>query len=353
MDIHNNEIYKYKKNNEDSSKPLNNDEINKLKNYFTLHSPTSCPCVNLYSRKNYDLFVNGKIFEPNTDNTDDLYYLGVYYRDVEKNYDLMKKYYFMATEKGNFYAMNNLGLYYENTEVNYDLMKKYYLLAIEKKCAVAMYNLGEYYQCVEINYDLMKKYFLMGIIKGHYCSMRGLYSYYIYNEPNYRDLQNYFNAIIKGNFIITETIFNRDKYIIKYGAINIYCSNIDNIINNKNINNKDINHYINNNIGNFRFCLSKIVDHINSRILYKSCESCELKNINHFINYINKLRYHSKNKQEYKKCTNEIFEKCVSQTFMEYLDLYYYEYLKKIFAPGGKGYIKTKNHFESITKQTT
>jgi hypothetical protein len=63
--------------------------------------------------------------------------------------------------------------------------------------------------------------------------------------------------------------------------------------------------------------------------------------------------YCIKNKQEYIKIINKIFARCASQIFMEYLDFYYYEYLKKIFAPGGEGYIKTKKHFELIAKQTT
>jgi TPR repeat protein len=405
MDVQNNKTCQYERFDKvkDSNKPLNNNEIYELKRIFKLKCFESF--IDSYSRKNYNLFIKNIIFEPNINNTDDLYYLGVYYQYIKKDYDLMEKYFLMATEKGNFYAANQLGIYYTNIE-NYDLMKKYYLQAIEKGDTWAMKTLGLYYRCKEKNYNLMEKYYLMAIEKGDYHAMNqlGLYyqnvgnydlmkkyylqaiekgdiltmvrlgqyykfkeknndlmkkyylmaiskennsaifmldQFYEHNVPNGKDLQNYFNAIIKGNFRIKDSlIFRCNKYIRKYGAINMFCLNIDNI---------DIN------IENFRFCLSKIVHYIKYRKSYKLCESCESKNVKHFVRYINKLYYGSKNilkyKLEYKKCTNEILMINASQIFMEYLDLHYYEYLKKIFASGGDGYTKTKNHFELITKQ--
>jgi hypothetical protein len=278
MDIQINGVSQNKKYEDfDLNKPLNNDEIDELKHFSNLH------CLNpisTYSRKNYDLFINNVIFEPNVNNKDyveDLYYLGTYYQFSLKKYDLMKKYYLMAIEKG-------------------------YLLA--------MCNMESYYEC---------------------------------NLPNDEDLQNYFNSLIRGNYSIKCFSFkykfsapNTNKFIEENGTIDLFCIEIDN-------NNLKIR--------NFKFCLSKIVNYIISRKSYKLCETCGLKNIKHFVKYINKLLYCIKNKQEYKKYTNEIFIIYTSQIFMEYLDLYYYEYLKKIFAPGGKGYIKTKKHFELITNQ--
>jgi hypothetical protein len=407
MNIQNNNICQPKKCNEieigDQNNPLSDGEINELKEVFKNKCYNSF--IDTYSRKNYDLFINNKIFEPNANDINsinDLYYLGVYYQFIYVNYDLMKKYYLRAIETGNSDSIYNLGFYYGNIEFNYDLMKKYYLQAIEKENSNAMVhlgfyyyvaeqnydlakkyylqatnkenidamrNLGCYYRYVEKNYDLAEKYYLQSINKGNIDAMNDLGSYYlcvekncdlakkyylmaiekggcgaIYyldtyytnNMPNNRDLQNYFCALIKNNIISYSCIFNINKYIEENITINLFCLNI----NNNNLN-----------VKNFEFCLLRIINYINSRKSYNLCESCELKNIKHFTRCINELRYYSKNKPEYKKCTNKTFKNKTPQIFMEYLDLRYYEHLKKIFAPGGKGYIKTKNHFELITKQ--
>jgi len=182
-------------------------------------------------------------------------------------------------------------------------------------------------------YDLTKKYMLMAIDKGSKESMKYLENYYIYYYPNNEDLQNYFCAFIKGGNIIGSSRLFNDKHNSDNMVIDLYCLNINNV---------------NLNIENFEFCLFKIVSYIN---FLTFCESHELKNIKHFLEYISKLLYFNKNKREYKKCAKEIFAQYTSQIFMEHLDLYYYEHLKKIFAPGGEGYIKTKKHFELITKQ--
>jgi hypothetical protein len=374
MSIQNNETCQSKKYSKinDLNKPLNNEEIDELNQFF------KCKCldsfIDSYSRKIYDLFIKNIMFEPNINSANDLYYLGVYYQYIKryydlmekyflmaiekgncnamnclgmyyeyegKNYDLMKKYYLMAIERGNSEAMNDLGSYYGYVEKNYNLMKKYYLQAIDKENSSSMYYLGYYYQYIEENYDLMKKYYLMAINEKNISAKNLLEYYYINNLPNDEDLQNYFNSLIRGSieFKRAGIIFD-NIYIDDNRMINIFCLGIDNI---------------NLNVRNFEYCLLKIIDYINCCDLCRSfelCEHCEIKNINHFIRYINKLQYCIKNKQEYKKCANKIFEQYASQIFMEYLDLYYYEYLKKIFAPGGKGYIKTKKHFELITKQT-
>jgi hypothetical protein len=200
--------------------------------------------------------------------------------------------------------------------------------------------------------------------------MMSIDEYYYHRIPNNGDLQKYLNSLIMGEIPINYTIFfKKDKLIEKNGMIDIFCLGINIFFNNdwfiegsrlatKEFHYYDVN-YTNINIENFKFCLFGIIYYFNSR-KSKFCETCESKNVLHFINHINKLRYCDKNKlecmkdakQKYKECTNETFKKYASQIFMEYLDFYYYEYLKKIFAPGGKGYIKTKNHFESIAKQT-
>ena len=407
MNTQNNKIYQLGYNKvDDHNKYLNEEEIDELKEFFENECFNSF--IDTHSRKIYDLFINNAIFEPNPNNTDynDLYYLGVYYQFISVDYDLMKKYYLQAIKKGNVASIDNLGKYYQFTEEKYslakifylkaiekgssdamndlgwcyefhekkyDLMKKYYLQAIEKGNEKVMCELGYYYGHVEKNYDLMKKYYLMAIEKGNTDAMHRLDLYYIARGTNYdlmkknyvqaigrknkyvtdstetyckknllniEDLQNYFNSSIRGNIIIKHYSIFYETYIEENKMIDMFCYNIDNV---------------NLNIENFKFCLFKIINCINYRKLYKFCESrgsCELKNIGHFAKYINKLLYR-KNKPEYKKYTNKIFNKRTSQIFMEYLDSHYYEHLKKIFSPGGKGYIKTKNHFELITKQPT
>jgi TPR repeat protein len=276
-------------------------------------------------------------------NSDAMYDLGYYYQQVEEKYDLMKKYYLQAIDKGNSNSMHNLGEYYQYVEKKYDLMKKYYLQAIDKKNYNAMHNLGYYYQHIKKNYGLMKKYYFMAIYEGRADTMGILENHCILLSKLLRDkdilsnkdLQNYFCALIKKNNIISSSHIFNDKYIKEYRIIDTLCFGIDN-------NNLSVK--------NFKFCFVKILDYINHCELCKLCKPCKLKKIKHFVKYINKLRY-SKNKPEYKKYTNETFKNKASQIFMEYLDLYYYEYLKKIFAPGGKGYTKTKEHFELIAKQ--
>jgi hypothetical protein len=135
----------------------------------------------------------------------------------------------------------------------------------------------------------------------------------------------------------------------KYQTIDIFC----NIIN-------DTDH-INLNIDDFDICIHKIIDYI-----FASNKQHKLKNIiNKFMRYACKLYYsHNKNKKEgqmenknelrkeYRIHIKKILSSNVknSQLFMEYLDHYYYEYLDEKFAPfpSGKGYIKTKKHFESM-----
>lgn len=166
----------------------------------------------------------------------------------------------------------------------------------------------------------MKKYYLMAINKGNYNALNNLDIYYESNLSSDEDLQNYFNSFVGGIFKYKIKYFSifGNRYVEEYRIINIFCLGINNI-------------YLN--IEDFKFCLYKIVNYINSRGL---CESCGLKNMKHFVKYINKLRYCIKNKLEFKKCTNKIFAQYASQIFMEYLDLYYHKYLKKISSPKGK-----------------
>jgi TPR repeat protein len=203
-----------------NSNILNDTEIDKLKIIFKNKCNDSF--INNFSRKIYNLFVNGITFEPgdgsNGENNDESYYLGVYYNFIKINYDLMKKYYLMAIDKGrkvtdeatSAEAMNNLGMYYRCTEYDYDLTEKYYLMAIEKGCIEAMNNLGTFYKHIVKNYALAKKYYLMAFDKGNVTAMYELGNYYQFNERN-NDLAKkfYIQAIDKGN---TEAMFKLGYY---------------------------------------------------------------------------------------------------------------------------------------------
>ena len=58
----------------------------------------------------------------------------------------------MASDKGDSNSMFNLGKYYRNVKKNYQNTVKYYLMAVEKGHVDAMYGLGNYYRDVEKDY---------------------------------------------------------------------------------------------------------------------------------------------------------------------------------------------------------
>jgi TPR repeat protein len=319
-----------------------------------------------------------------------------------KNYDLAKKYYLGAIDKGSVNAMDNLGNYYEFTEKNYDLAKKYYKMAADKEDVFAMFWLGFYYYSIEKNddlttkyfsmaadngdhyamcylavyyqrkkkYDLTEKYYLMAISKGNKgrSAAYSLGRYYINNKLYDKNLQNYLFAIIKGNIRFKYIgMFNNNNVndIWYYKIIDLFCS-----IFKKN--------YINNlHLEDFNFCLLKIVNCIHNNLYNRESEcyklKTELKNIKYFAEYVGVIYYYHNGKTENKNDKNnkndindksdkndktenkkkrEIIKKIIknngSQLLIEYLDLCYFRYLEKIYMPGGKEYIKTKNHFELI-----
>ena len=104
---------------------------------------------------------------------EEMFKLGYYYEKTwnpkicDFNYNLMKEHYLIAIINNNSDAMYRLGLYYKNIYYNYDLMKKYYLMSINNGNINTMYKLGLYYEKEEINYELMKKYYLMAIKEGN------------------------------------------------------------------------------------------------------------------------------------------------------------------------------------------
>jgi hypothetical protein len=371
---------------------LNNKEIDDLKELFKNRFNNSF--IDNYSRKYYNLFFRGAVFEPDncSNNSDDLYYLGVYHQYCHHNclifnciistYQLSLKYYSLAVEKGNSNAMYNLAIIYyipcgndgdnnngdnngdnnngDNNvakkyllmaaskgnvramallgniyeiEKDYFLMEKYYIMATDKGDADAMYYLGHYYLTKENNQYLTDKYFLMAMENGCVCAV-----WYIGEHLDiYSDYtQNYFTAIIKSNIrfntirlFVREITENKDDMVIDLFCCAFKKNNIK---------------YLS--IENFNFCVYKIISYVSSYREYT------LTHIKYFMKYI-LILYHSAKQKDKKRrdCIKNIFRNNYPQIFMEYLDLHYYKYLEKVYTPGGKGYIKTKNHFELIAKQ--
>ena len=183
--------------------------------------------------KIYHLFLNKKIFDPLS--SIELFYLGVYYFEIEKDYDQMKKYYLMAINKGDSNSMYNLGCYYRDVEKDYDQMKKYYLMAINKGDSNAMNNLAWYYQNVEKDYSQMKKYYLMAIDKGNSNSMNNLAWYYQNVEKDYDQMKKYYlMAIDKGN---TKAM---DKLLNFYSKQELFFDKMKLVFKHKNLVNKQV-----------------------------------------------------------------------------------------------------------------
>jgi TPR repeat protein len=322
---------------------LDNTEKNEL---ITIFKNKCCnSIIDNFSRKIYNLFINNIVYESEDEPTNNggNYYLGVYYHFINVNYEFAKKHYLMAIEKGNTNAMINLGCYYDDVEKKYYLVKKYLLMAIDKGNIYAMFILGYYYEnngdMLGIDYELMKKYYLMAIEKGYECAMKRLRCYYMHVSPNNDDLQNYLFAIIKGNIRFRNVQLHdyaqlTDILLIILGKVNT----ID---------------YINLDIDDFSFCILVIINYI-----YTVDNKQKLVIIiDKFMKCVCKIYYsHSKKEyqKKYQKCIKQIFnsDKHNSQLFMEYLDYYYYKYLDEKYAPNGKGYNKTKKHFELTVAKT-
>jgi TPR repeat protein len=179
---------------------LNENEIKELKDLFKVEYFESP--INKFSKKIYNLFVNGIPYDP-TD-SDDLYYMGVYYQYIRKNYDLAIKYYFLASDNGDTNATNNLGVWYQyfNGKSDDNLAEKYYIMAVNKENTTAMYNLGFFYYNKK-KYDLMKKYLLMAIERGFSDAMYCLGRYYEQIEKNNDLAKKYYSMIYDSSCIET------------------------------------------------------------------------------------------------------------------------------------------------------
>jgi tetratricopeptide (TPR) repeat protein len=392
----------------DNKDILNDKEKGELECIFKYKCGCYGSFIDNFSRKIYDLFVRKIIFDP-TDGDDLLYYLGVYYKYIERNYDLAKKYLLMAIDKGReatgeatgeatseatgciaSNAMFEMGSYYYygngyGCESNVCLMNKYLGLAVDKNNSDAMnlfgeyyysiqkyriaimcyakaiefnnnknaaYNLGIHYKRAGNNHDLMKKMFIIASRGGHPLAFKELTLCYmlIFPFPSIKDSQNYFLIMIENNeqlsdFICYQKVYLKD--ILKQQYYNILCKNIDIFSYTKR---KFTNIY------NFKFCVTSVIKYICENDNQNSM-ALKSKYLNHYMKYIAILYYERSdtsrtNGKLYVDIyidINMMLRDNASQLFMEYLDTHYYKYLEKEYAPDPPGpkYIKTKKHFET------
>jgi hypothetical protein len=287
----------------------------------------------------------------------------------------MKKYYLTANKKkgaASSAVAINLGDYYKKVERNYDETEKYYIQAIDNERDAsrdasrtetrvkAMISLGDFYQYFRMEYEQMKKYYLMAIRNGNIYALHNLSYYYetqyykisyyksfyptqLNNETcfiSYYDLHNFACSIIKSSpkiYIVQCSLFtNYNKYNISKQTINIFCKII-------------IDKYKYLHLDDFNYCATNVISYINN------ANSYQLNNLADFMKCIGKLYYENTKyyRVTHNKCIRTLLKsnECgASQLFMEYLNFHYYEYLEKKYSPDppGSGYIKTKNHFESI-----
>jgi len=278
--------------------------------------------------------------------------LSHYYKRDTNNYGLAKKYLLMAIEKGNIRAMVKLGKQYSNrfNSREDELAEKYYLMAIDKRSVHAMLLLAQKYDR-EKKYDLAKKYYLMTIeynarSDGYIydsskkesdlnCAVGSIIFCYVMSPPYDYELRTYILSLIDVNYFTdNEKIgqalpFGQETYNILCELYNVYCD--------KYVQNITTGGYK----PNIEGVTSSIIEYFNNKYSQKT------DNMEYIMKSLGKIYYgHSKKKLEYKKFIIKTFMIYASQIYMEYLDIHYYEYLKKIFAPGKKGYIKTKKHFE-------
>jgi predicted transcriptional regulator len=306
----------------------NSDELNNLGHRFKI-------------KKDYDRMRIYYLLAIEHGNTDAMINLSNYYKR-RKDYDQMKKYLLMAIDKGCTSAMNILGMYYFENENNYCAAEKYFLMEIEKGTLWDLTHLGRC-QDKQKKYDLAKKCYLLAIEYGNMVADLDFCRYFRENLITNNDLQNYFFAVTKGKFGLRRCwLFNNTEPFtaLESREIDLFCENI----------NAD---YLN--FGDFDFCVHKIINRINKINNYGDNLNCKSENINKFIKYISKLYYFNGKVKKYDGRDNiHIILKNnmnVSQLFMEYLDIYYYKHLGKKLIPGGKEYIKIKEHFELMARK--
>jgi TPR repeat protein len=195
-----------------------------IKQFLTENYQIKINCgYDCISDKIEKLFINNII--DHTIECGNYYYIvGLYCYHIHKNCDEMIKYYLMAIEKGNSDAMYQLGYYYKNI-TNYDEMIKYYLMAIQKGNCDARYQLRDYYKNIE-NYDEIKKNYLMAIEKDNSDAMCKLGDYYK-NIKNYDEMKKYYlMAIEKDNSYAMCQLghyYKNISYVRKYGQYQIIC----------------------------------------------------------------------------------------------------------------------------------
>lgn len=108
-----------------------------------------------------------------------LFFIGLYYEEVKIDYDKMLYYYEKASNLNNADALFCLGYYYETIEKDYYKMKYYYEKSSNLNSDYANYNLALYYRDIEKNIDKMLYYYKINIELSDEDSM---YNFRLYFE---------------------------------------------------------------------------------------------------------------------------------------------------------------------------
>ncbi len=176
-----------------------------------------------YIEKDYDEMKKYFQIAIKLNNSHAMNYFANYYRRIENDYVKMKKYYLMSIQLDNFISAGDLAHYYQYIEKDYEQMKKYYKIAINLGCKHSILNLAHYYKEIEKNYDEMKKYYLIGINLGDTSAMFYLGLYYEYEVKNYKQMKKYYKmAINLGDTKSMHTLGGYYEFIKDYEKMKKY-----------------------------------------------------------------------------------------------------------------------------------
>lgn len=148
------------------------------------------------------------------DDSEYLFYIGLYYNNIKAEFEESKKYYKLAIEKGNNKAMNNMAIIFYNAG-EYDEAEKYYKMAEQYGNFVVLKNLGLLY-LKQKKYNNAIEYFKKSIENkqiNHVESMYRLGKLYV-KLKKYTDAEKYLRmASENGHQEATNFVNKYSKYI--------------------------------------------------------------------------------------------------------------------------------------------
>jgi hypothetical protein len=289
---------------------ISESETNELKDIlknkccnFTIDNP---------SKKMYNLFIKGTIFE--SDDKNEIYYLGVFYRYININYVLMKHYLLSSINMGNTEAAIFLWNYYMSLLVNIPIQpieqtdkaeqKEEHKEGVEQK--------EEHKEGVEQKEDededgINIKEKMDKIIQKDQEDRMNLTK-----DINDNDLRDYIMAVVQSepNILFKNCDLFKNEFL-NLRILNIFCE----IINHESLS-----------IDNFEYCVTMILEYSQSNKSFKY----RIPHVNfmNFLEYISEILHGDHEKDEfnkYKICLDELFKTKVkvSQVFRQFThDIY-------------------------------